>query len=248
MRAMACFVLVLAAASTASAQELSADDVRARTHFEAGRSYFEEGAYDRARDEFQRAYDLSRRPQLLLNLATTHERLGDYQRAIEAIREYLNRTPDDPSRATLERRIQNLERLERERASGVVSTTTEPPERTPGGAGGMDGGLLAGTIAGYGVAGVGLVLMGVFGGMALSEDSALREGCGATASCTPAQVADADTFALVSDIGLGLAIAGAAAGTILLVLGLTSSSSSERALVAPWLTPEGGGVATRVSF
>jgi tetratricopeptide (TPR) repeat protein len=235
-------------AGTAQAQEMTADDLRARTHFEAGRSYFEEGAYDRARDEFQRAYDLSRRPQLLLNLATTHERLGNYQQAINAIREYIQRVPDDPNRATLERRAQNLERLERDRRAGVqVTTETTTTTITQASGGGGDG-LMAGAIASYAVAGAGLVVMSIFGGLALSEDSALRSGCGATASCTPEQVANADTFALVSDIGMGVAIAGAATGTVLLILGLGSSGSSDQAVVAPWVAPEGGGVSTRVRF
>jgi hypothetical protein len=112
----------------------------------------------------------------------------------------------------------------------------------------MDGGMMAGMIAGYGVAVVGAVLMAVFGSMALSEDAELADTCGVTGSCTAEQVADADTFALVSDVGLALTIAGVAAGTVFLILGLTSPVGGESASITPWFTPEGGGVAVRGRF
>lgn len=264
-RGLACALTVFGLASmglSASAQAQSDDDARARTHFEAGRSYFEEGAYDRAREEFQRAYDLSRRPPLLLNVATADERLGRYAEAAANIRRYLEAVPDDPNRTTLERRIQNLERLdaERRRAGGGESgERADRPDDAEDGANssapapassgrGMDDGLLAGTIAGYGVAGAGAVLMAIFGAMALAEDSALASGCGAVPACTPDDVADANTFALVSDIGLGVALAGAVAGTVLLVLGATSGPSDEQAAITPWVAPDAGGVAARIRF
>jgi tetratricopeptide (TPR) repeat protein len=270
---------VAIAAGPAAAQELSADDRRARTHFEAGRLHYEDGAYDRALEEFQRAWELSHRAPLLINLATVKERLAMYREAAADLRQYLELVPDAPERARLERRIANLERLERERgqpsqaeaqaraeaapapaeaaaatpqtpqtaATPQTAQTAAPSPAEP--ASGPDGGLLAGALAGYGVALAGGVLMGVFGGLALSEDAALADGCGATASCTDEQVADANTFALVSDVGLGLAAAGAAAGTVLLILGLSSSGADEdRASVAPWLAPEGAGVVTRGRF
>ncbi|HEY8426881.1 MAG TPA: tetratricopeptide repeat protein [Sandaracinaceae bacterium] len=232
---------------------MSEDDQRARAHFEAGRSYFEEGAYDRAADEFRRAWELSRRPPLLINLATANERLGNYEGAIESLREYLRLVPDDPNRTTLERRIENLERLHRERQAQSAAPSTPPPEASPPSApassgSGPDAGLLGGALAGYGVAVVGGVLMAVFGAMALAEDAELRAGCGANASCTPQDVADADTFAAVSDVGLGLAIAGAAAGTVLLVLALGSDGGGERTALAPWLGPDGAGLAARLRF
>lgn len=62
-------------------------------------------------------------------------------------------------------------------------------------------------------------------------------------------MANADTFALVSDVGMGLAVAGAAVGTVLLVLGLSASAESgQQAVVAPWLSPEDAGIVTRARF
>ncbi|HJL19788.1 MAG TPA: tetratricopeptide repeat protein [Sandaracinaceae bacterium LLY-WYZ-13_1] len=264
--------LLLVSARPGFAQDgMSEEDRRARTHFEAGRLHYEDGAYDRALEEFRRAWELSHRAPLLINLATVEERLAMYSEAADHLREYLRMTPDAPDRSRLENRIENLERLERERGDGaappdveetedveadgaetdvdsdadaVGSTEAVPPPAT----GGPDGGLLAGAIASYGVAAAGGLLMGIFGGMALGEDAALSDGCGATASCTDDEVADANTFALVSDVGLGVLVAGAAAGTVLLILGLASGGEERDVAAAPWLGPDGAGLAAQGRF
>lgn len=250
-------IALIASAAPTSAQESDAD-ARARTHFEAGRLHFEEGAYDRARAEFLRAWELSHRPALLINLATVEERLAEYAQAASRIRDYVAAVPDDPNRAQLERRIANLERLQRDRDTRGATAATPTPTPTPGepapaeptpapGGGGGDG-LVIGGIVGLGVGGVGFVLQGVFGGLALSEDATLAEGCGATASCTEAQVADANTYAAVSDAMMAVGIAGVAAGAVLLILGLTSSGSGDSAALAPWVDPSGAGIVARGSF
>jgi hypothetical protein len=107
--------------------------------------------------------------------------------------------------------------------------------------------VIAGGVV-LGAAAAGFVSMGIFGGMALAEDSRLRDGCGATTSCSASDVADADTFALASDISLGVAGAAAIAGAVLLVVGLTSGGGDERAAVVPWIAPSGAGVVAHVAF
>lgn len=172
---------------------------------------------------------------------------------------------DAARRAEIERRRQasaEAESVEQEDVQGTAAAsepavipepavTPEVPPPVPSSGGGMDDGMLAGTLVGYGVAVAGGVMVAIFGAMALSEDSALAAGCGATASCTPEQVADADTFALLSDVGLGVALAGAVAGTVFLALGLSDGSSGESASsasIAPWLSPDGGGLVTQLRF
>jgi tetratricopeptide (TPR) repeat protein len=245
------------APSGGHAQELTESDRRARTHFESGRLHFEEGAYDRARDEFQRAWELSERPPLLLNLATSHERLGRYEEAIANIREYLRRMPDDPQRDRLQRRAENLERLQGQRqpqqhepepAAAQEEGAPEPAPASRSAGGGSAEGLMIGSIAGFGLGGLGLVSMGIFGGLALAEDGALRDGCGATSSCTPAQVANADTFALVADIGMIAGVVGLGVGVVLLVLALGSEEEAAQSAVVPWFGPNDGGLMLRSRF
>lgn len=247
--------LLIAGATRAAAQDHpsaerpSADDERARTHFDAGRLHYDEGAYDRALIEFQRSYELSRRPILLLNLATVKERLGMHAEAAADLRAYLEAEPEDDARDRLERRITNLERLA---AGNAGDPEIEPADPGPGPApaGGPDGGLLGVAIASYAAGGAGLVVMAVLGGLALAEDAALAAGCGASASCSDAEVADANTFALASDVGLGVGVAGVAVGTVLLVVALSSggASSAGEVSVLPWVSPEGAGLVAGGSF
>lgn len=248
-------------AATGSVAHAQDDDTRARTHFEAGRLHFEDGAYDRAHSEFQLAWELSHRPELLINLATVEERLALYEQAAQRLERYLQEVPNDGNASQLRRRIDNLRRLQAEREAAESSepaanaqtqgeaNSATPSSPSPASSGGGGDGLIVGGIVGLGVGAVGFALQGVFGAMALSEDSALQEGCGATASCTEQDVADANTFAAVSDAMMAVGIAGVAAGATLLVLGLLSSDDDgASALVVPYLDGSGGGLAAGGRF
>ncbi len=244
------------------AADLNEADERARTHFESGRLHYEEGAYDLALSEFTRAWELSHRPALLMNLATVNERLGNYEEAAANLRGYIDATPDLPERARLERRIENLRRLLRQREeadasdgedeggapSSPVSPVGDGSGSTATDAAGPDEALLFGGLGVLGVGVVGVVMMGTFGGLALSADGDLRDGCGATATCTDADVADANTFALVSDVSLGLAVAGLGVGAVLVLLGLTSGGAQDEVSVTPVGGPGHAGLVARGSF
>ncbi|MEZ4253043.1 MAG: hypothetical protein R3B99_32955 [Polyangiales bacterium] len=105
------------------------DDRRARVHFESGRQYFDEGEYERAVEEFTRAYELSGRPALLMNVASGLERLGRYAEAADRMQAYHDQAEDTvPTREVLARRIANL----RERAASMeLSARDTPPEASP---------------------------------------------------------------------------------------------------------------------
>lgn len=230
-----------------SADEAELDDERARLHFEAGRSHYIEGAYDRARDEFERAWELSRRPSLLLNLATVLERLGEHERAAEHLARYLELEPDAEDRGLVERRIANLRRLSSRRgADPAVAPDPEPaaPPASSTAPSGPDDGLVAGGAVMLGVAGAGLALTAVFGGLALAEDDALASGCGATVSCRAEDVADARAYVLVTDVAWISAAAAGAIGLTLIVVALATAPSGESAAlrVHPYGGPSEAGV------
>jgi tetratricopeptide (TPR) repeat protein len=97
------------------AQAQSDLDEKARVHFEAGNSYYEEGDYEQALREFQRAYDLSKRPKLNYNISLTYEKLGDLPHAVASLEKYLADEKKISNRSTLELRLDNLrKRLERQ--------------------------------------------------------------------------------------------------------------------------------------
>ena len=65
----------------------------ARIHYQAGKSYFERGDYTAAKREFVESYQLSRRGQLLFNIALCQEKLADYAGATESLRKRMCSVP-----------------------------------------------------------------------------------------------------------------------------------------------------------
>lgn len=114
-------VLALCAlASTTVTLAQPSDDERARSHFQAGQSYYDQGRYAESAEQFDEAHRLSGRPQLLANAALAYERGGDLARAIERLEAFVaSNAPEATSQATtLERRLASLrERLEAERVA-----------------------------------------------------------------------------------------------------------------------------------
>lgn len=84
-------------------------DAEARTHFTAGRDAFSRGDFATAVTEFERAYALSRRAQLLYNIGTTYERLHRWDEARSALQRYLDAVSDAPDRAEVEGRIRIID-------------------------------------------------------------------------------------------------------------------------------------------
>src|SRR5687768_3142733 len=108
MTAPALSLALLLLASAANAQPPPADperDERARNHYAAGNSYYQNGAYEDAVREFRLAYELSQRPALLFNLANAYERLGRVEEAADHLSRFLAAVPETPDRTTLEERL-----------------------------------------------------------------------------------------------------------------------------------------------
>ncbi len=123
-------------ATAADEEQAAEDDDRARLHFEAGTSYFEQARYQDAVDEWAEAYRLSQRPLLLLNLANAHERLAQYEEAATSLEQFLATGGEEAetNRSSLETRIGNLRRMAEERAAEAAAAqaaaqpTDTPPE------------------------------------------------------------------------------------------------------------------------
>ncbi|MBX7191970.1 MAG: hypothetical protein K1X94_07930 [Sandaracinaceae bacterium] len=95
------------AQSTAREQDLT--DQQARAHFSVGRAMYEAGRFAEAAQEFQQAYDLSHRPQLLYNLYVAYRDSSQLVRARDALRQYLAEVEDAPNRLHLMSRLEALE-------------------------------------------------------------------------------------------------------------------------------------------
>jgi tetratricopeptide (TPR) repeat protein len=123
---MMVFMALAAPVATAHAQTDQSDDERARTHFEAGRSYYEQAQYEDATREFQESYDLSGRPELLLNISQSEERALHYDAAIDAARRYLVAVPNADNRKTVEERITSLQDLKKRYDEGGPAPLAPP--------------------------------------------------------------------------------------------------------------------------
>ncbi|MCB9621209.1 MAG: hypothetical protein H6721_31235 [Sandaracinus sp.] len=243
-----------------SATESEQDDRRARVHFESGRQYFDEGEYERAVEEFTRAYELSGRPALLMNVASGLERLGRHGEAADRMQAYHDQAEDTvPTRDVLVRRIANL----RERAASMevsardtppseasptVDSRRPPPRVSPVEEPARRNARRLGVAISFGVAGAGLVTFDVLGGLAWAERSAVDEGCGATRGCSPNDVKRMDRLALGADLGLGIAAAGATAGVLVVLLVSARDDDEPRVVVVPFVGHESGGALVRGRF
>jgi tetratricopeptide (TPR) repeat protein len=69
-------------------------DRAARSLFEAGKIAFDLGRYEEALEYLQQAHDLSQRPILLFNIASTLDRLRRDQEALDTFERYLREVPD----------------------------------------------------------------------------------------------------------------------------------------------------------
>ncbi len=106
--ALACLGILLA--SPASAQD-DGDVAReeAAAAFHAGEAAYRAGRFPEALTYFERAYELTREPDVLYNIATVQDRLRRDEDALASYRAYLEAVPDTEGRANIEARIQVLE-------------------------------------------------------------------------------------------------------------------------------------------
>lgn len=107
MRAVA-LALVLALLP-ASLPALAGDPVRARTHYDQGAAAYNLGRFDEAIAAFSDAYEEDHAPVLLFNIAQSHNKKGDGERALFFYRRYLEADPKASNRAQVEARIDALQ-------------------------------------------------------------------------------------------------------------------------------------------
>jgi tetratricopeptide (TPR) repeat protein len=131
-RGFVLLVLVCAAATPATA--LTEDEERAKAHFLAGQSYYDQASYTDALKEFGEAFRISRRPALLYNIARCYEGLEQYDKAIENLQAYLREVPQAEDREAVQSRIKNLqdrEQVAAEKESARMKTVPREEAKPP---------------------------------------------------------------------------------------------------------------------
>ena len=128
----------------------------------------------------------------------------------------------------------------------TTATTETPPTPPPPKDSPKSGGISPLTFVGFGIGGVGLIVGGVTGILAMSKASQVKDQC-INSRCPPAAQSDLDstkTFATISTIGFIAGGIGITLGVIGLASGGSSSEtkSAKRPTITPWIGLGSAGV------
>jgi tetratricopeptide (TPR) repeat protein len=259
LRIIAVVGALIGAAPSALAQS-SDDDRKARELYLVGDNHYAAGRYEQALLKFEQAYMLSKRPQLLYNIANAYERMGDYEKAADYLRRYLE-SPEAEDVSSVRERIRRLEmnadaqgrepQPERVASPAAVSAAATAP-RTRADDPGARRWLRRPAymlIAGGGAA---LATAFVFGLGARSAAADAKELCDTNGLCPESasdEVRRERTFALVSDITAVLGLASASVGVYLLVRDHRASEKARAGLrVEPRLYDRAAGIGLAGDF
>jgi hypothetical protein len=263
---LGCFGL-LALASPAFADD-SADEL-GRRHFESGEAYFKVSDYENALREFAKAYELSKRPEILISIATVHERMAHLREAVAALEQYLAAVPEGKDADTMRIRVENLKkRLESAPTAAAPppgpapAPSTAPPPATRPAAPAASSPAPASppppseeygpNVPALLALGVGVLATGgavVTGILAQNEYNDAKKTC--SPSCTDHQLAPGRTLAWTSTALTGVAIVGVGVGVTLLLTGHKKSEAPPSARIPALfvgLGPRGAGAAASFSF
>lgn len=98
---------------------------KAAASFKQGQAYFQRGDYDRAITEYQAAFDLSKEPSLVFNIALCHNRAKRPEQALSAYRKYLELAPSgdvaDEARDEVARLVPIVEKLQADRSAQLAA-------------------------------------------------------------------------------------------------------------------------------
>jgi tetratricopeptide (TPR) repeat protein len=219
---------LLLSATSPSVSQTTPDDL-ARKHFESGVAYLEESDYSSALKAFEKSYELSKRHEILVNIATVHERSGDLPAALTALERYLEVDPNGKLAETVKLRIANLKKRIAEAPPAEVDAgptpeadagtapsassappppppppTPDRPEQEPN--------RIPAYIA-FGVGGLAIAGAVVTGVLAQGKYDDASERC--APNCTDDDVSSGKTLALTSTILTGVAVVGVGVGAFL---------------------------------
>lgn len=232
-------------------EERDLSDEQARLHFRAGRGLYDAGRFAQAAAEFEEAFRLSQRPELLFNAYVAYRDANDLEGAVRSLRAYLEQAEDVADRVNLtarlesmtqaleDRRAREVEVEEQRRRADAAQPQASGPEVWPW--------IVMG-------AGAAVVIGGVAAGaVALSETDALVAECpggqcGASVDLDGRRES-VRALAITADV---LLFGGGAIAVAGLVLGIVLNSGGTPAETAPEVSagcsPTGCGATLRTRF
>lgn len=185
---------------------------QAKRIFELGKQAYVDGRYREAVDAFERVFNMTGHPVMLVNVGNAWARLDEPERAIAAFRQYLGLVPDAPEGPDLERRILELQSVaEARKAPPPAPPPAAPPPSNKGLLMGRTWTwvALAGSVVALGTASI------AWTGTSSQYDTLART-CGQTAAgCPAADIAEVSGGVTLTNVALALAAIGLGTGTAL---------------------------------
>jgi tetratricopeptide (TPR) repeat protein len=210
----------------------------ARRHFESGVAYYEQAEYEEALRAFEKAYELSSRPELLINVANVQERLGRLDQAIAALEKFLASSPEAELAETTRLRLETLRKKKDEQETAAVAPGPGPapaPPETPAERAesappttAAEPPAESNRIPAYvlfGVAGATAAGSLVTGLLASSEHSDAEQRC--SPGCTDEELASGRALSITSTVLTGVAVVAAGVGAVLFFNGASSEGATE---------------------
>lgn len=243
--------IILLFSASASASGSSA----ARAHFRNGARAYDVGDYDLAKREFQAAYEASGHPDLLYNIYTAAERLGELEEAREALTSFLRDAEIEAERrVALEQRLARLDARiaqgETEPEPTAPSLAAPPPSHAASPAPPpVEEQRSAAPVALLSTSAGLLVGFGVFAGLSAREDRRLDDRCGV--ACTDDEVVRLKAFSGLADASwIAATLTGALGITLFVVQGRRRAAEppAPEVAVLPLALARGGGLALEGRF
>jgi tetratricopeptide (TPR) repeat protein len=103
----------------------------ARELYDKAITHYDLADYDNAIAEFKQAYELSREPGLLFNIAQSYRLARDYQQALFFYTRYLDLKPNAPNRADAEAQIAKMKEAVKAMPPPPAPAPAPPPPVTP---------------------------------------------------------------------------------------------------------------------
>ncbi len=85
-----------------------ADSDKAKRYYESAVIYYDTKDYVKAREEFQKAHDISKEPEFLVNLSAVASKQKEYAAAVQYLEQYIDECPNAPDAFSARQRIDDL--------------------------------------------------------------------------------------------------------------------------------------------
>jgi tetratricopeptide (TPR) repeat protein len=118
---------LFAAAIAATPPDAAAQDEslkEARAAFEKAQGFYERGEFDKAAEEFKRAYKARAFPQFLFNIGASFEKMKKYEEAVKYYEQYVGASKNAGDQAATQKRIEVLKKE-------IARLATKPPDAVP---------------------------------------------------------------------------------------------------------------------